>query len=231
MTAARQVAEGEALGLRYGAQPPALRGLNFALDAGSFHFLTGGSGSGKSSLLRLLFMEILPSIGRLRLFGKDVARMRRRERIAARRRIGVIFQDFRLLEHLNVLDNAALPLLASGESARNARARALEVLDWLEMRDHRDAMPSHLSGGEKQRVAIARAVIKKPQLLIADEPTGSVDEQSARRFFSLFRELPKTGTAVLIATHDETLARRYPYPALRLKDGSLAHAAPAAATQ
>ncbi len=167
--------------MRYGAGPEVLRDISFLLAPGSFHFLTGPSGAGKSSLLRLMYLAERPSRGFISLFGRDIAMTPRREMPALRRRIGVVFQDFRLIEHLSAFDNVALPLRVADVPERQVREHVTELLTWVGLADHILAYPATMSGGQQQRVAIARAVIGRPSLLLADEPTGNVDDQIASR--------------------------------------------------
>ena len=210
--------------LNYGSGPDVLRSLNFHLEPGSFHFILGASGAGKSSLLRLMYLAQKPTTGRLRLFGRDVESLIRTDLTLMRRRIGVVFQDFRLLDHLTTVENVALPLMISGVEREKARHQVCELLAWEGLGEHLDAHPPTLSGGQKQRVAIARAVIGRPSLLLADEPTGSVDDRIGLRLLYLFEELNRLGTTVVIATHNETLVSRFHYPAVQLLEGQL-HAA------
>ncbi|MFM8800784.1 MAG: cell division ATP-binding protein FtsE [Tagaea sp.] len=219
----------ERVGLRYGLGPEVLRDVSFALPPGSLHFLTGASGAGKSSLLSLLYLARRPSRGTVQLFGRDVAGLARADFPALRRQIGVVFQDFRLLDHLSVLDNAALPLRVQGIDDAQVREHAAELLVWVGLGDHLDAFPPTLSGGQKQRVAIARAVIGRPRLLIADEPTGNVDDRIAVRLMRLFEELNRLGTTIVIATHNLQLVRESRHPELRLEAGTLARAVKGAA--
>ena len=212
----------ENVGLRYGTDTETLRDLSFALDEGSFHFLTGSSGAGKTSLLRLLFLAQRPSRGLISLFGEDVVTMPRDRLPALRRRIGVVFQDFRLIAHLTAFDNVALPLRIAGVEEDEVRAHVTELLDWVGLSGRSRARPATLSGGEQQRVAIARAVIGRPDLLVADEPTGNVDADMAARLLHLFDELNRLGTTVLVATHDVNLMGRVPgAEMLRLERGTL----------
>ena len=211
----------EDVSLRYDAGPEILSQVSFALDPGSFHFVAGASGAGKSSLLRLLFLGLQPSSGRFSLFGRDVAGLSRDEKALVRRRIGVVFQDFRLLAHLTVVENVALPLRVTGQKGQKIHEHVTELLSWVGLADQLNAFPPTLSGGQQQRVAIARAVIARPSLLLADEPTGNVDDRLAVRLLYLFEELNKLGTTVLIATHNESLVARFSHPVLRLKDGSI----------
>jgi cell division transport system ATP-binding protein len=193
--------------------------VNFHLRPGSFHFLTGPSGAGKTSLLRLLFMSLHPTGGHIYLFNQDVSRISTSKRAQLRRRIGIVFQDFRLLDHLTTWENVALPLRVVGKRISDYREDVTDLLQWVGLGDRMHAYPSILSGGEKQRAAIARAVIGKPELLLADEPTGNVDPQMARRLLRLFIELNRLGTSVLIATHDHQLMRQFKAPRLELHDG------------
>lgn len=209
------------VGLRYGLGPEILQDINFHLEPGSFHFLTGPSGAGKSSLMRLLYLGLRPSRGAITLFDRDVVSAPRSELPALRRRIGVVFQEFRLLDHLSAIDNVALPLRIAGEDVAKSRDHIVELLVWVGLADRLHAFPPALSGGEKQRVAIARAVIARPRLLLADEPTGGVDPDLGRRLMRLFVELNKLGTTVLIATHDERLITPFQGPVLRLDHGRL----------
>jgi cell division transport system ATP-binding protein len=206
----------ESVGLRYDLGPEVLSDVSLRVDAGSFHFLTGPSGSGKSSLLRMFYLAQRPTRGLLRIFGLDIARTPRRQLPALRRRIGVVFQDFRLLDHLTALDNVALPLRIAGAREKLIRDHVGELLRWVGLADRLDALPRALSGGEKQRVAIARAVITRPHLLLADEPTGNVDDQIAMRLMYLLEELNKIGTTVIVATHNLDLVSRFSYPQIDL---------------
>ena len=209
------------VGMRYGIEPEVLRDLNFSIETGSFHFITGASGAGKSSLLRLLYLAHRPSRGLITMFQQDLAIANRRTLTALRRKIGVVFQDFRLLDHLTLRENVALPLKIDGFEATQIESPVKELIDWIGLGTRIDAYASTLSGGEKQRLAIARAVIRRPSLLLADEPTGNVDPGNSLRLFRLFQELNKSGTSVVIATHDESLVSRFDYPQLRLFEGSL----------
>jgi cell division transport system ATP-binding protein len=207
--------------LRYDRGPEILAGVNFQLRPGSFHFLTGPSGAGKTSLLRLLFMTIHPTSGEIHLFNHDVSDITTAKRAQLRRRIGIVFQDFRLLDHLTTWENVALPLRVVGKQISDYREDVTDLLQWVGLGDRMHAYPSVLSGGEQQRAAIARAVIGKPELLLADEPTGNVDPQMARRLLRLFVELNRLGTSVVIATHDHQLMRQYKAPRLELHEGDV----------
>jgi cell division transport system ATP-binding protein len=207
--------------LRYGRGEETLREVSFALEAGSFHFLTGPSGAGKSSLLKLIYRAERPSRGLITLFGQDMAVLPRRQLPLLRRRIGVVFQDFRLLDHLSAFDNAALPLRLAGKPPKTYRNDVAEMLTWVGLGSKLHAMPATLSGGEKQRLAIARAVMGQPDILLADEPTGNVDHEMALRILRLFVELNRQGATVLIASHDRDLVARSGLPELRLEQGRL----------
>jgi len=209
--------------MRYGMGPEVLRDINLHLKPGSFHFLTGPTGAGKSSLLKLLALSHRPSRGLLTLFDHEVNSLKREDLPTFRRKIGVVFQEFRLLNHLSTLDNVALPLRIAGANEEQIYKHVTELLDWVGLGPQIDAKPPTLSGGEKQRVAIARAVINRPQLLIADEPTGSMDPEMGLRLMHLFQELNKLGTTVVIATHDLGLIKRFSNPVLFLKDSTLYH--------
>ena len=207
--------------MRYGRGPDVLTDLNFSLAPGSFHFVTGPSGAGKSSLLKLIYLAAKPSKGLVHLFGKDVARAPASARPALRRRIGVVFQDLVLLEHLSAFDNAALPLRIAGGRPSEYRADVAELLTWVGLGSRMQAMPPTLAGGERQRLAIARAVVNRPEILLADEPTGNVDHDMAVRIFRLFVELNRLGATVLIATHDQDLIARSGRPVLYLENGRI----------
>lgn len=211
----------ENVGLRYGDGPEILRDVSFALRTGDFYFLTGPSGAGKSSLLKLLFLALRPTRGTLRIFGEDVGSLSHSRLPPIRRRIGVVFQEFRLLDHLSTYDNVALPLRVAGRSESSYRRDVMDLLDWVGLAEKSSDLPPVLSGGEKQRAAIARAVIAKPQLLLADEPTGNVDPGLAKRLLHLFLELNRLGTTMLIATHDKGLIRQAERPVLHLEQGVL----------
>ena len=211
--------EFENVGLRYGMGPEVLRDLTFEITPRSFQFLTGPSGAGKTSLIRLLFMSLKPTRGLIKVFGRDTARVGRDDLPGLRRRIGVVFQDFRLLDHLTTYENVALPLRVLGREEASYRANVVDLLEWVGLGERMHAMPPVLSGGEKQRAAIARALITRPEILLADEPTGNVDPPLARRLLRLFVELNRLGTSVLIATHDLTLMDQFDARRIVLADG------------
>lgn len=211
----------ENVGLRYGMGPEVLKDVSFDIKESSFQFLTGASGAGKTSLLRLLFLSLRPTRGLISLFGRDATRLDADEVAALRQRVGLVFQDFRLLDHFTTYENVALPLRVQGHAEARYRKQVIELLHWVGLGDRMHALPPVLSGGEKQRAAIARALIGRPELLLADEPTGNVDPPLARRLLRLFIELHKSGTSVVLATHDVTLMDQYDGRRLVLADGRL----------
>jgi cell division transport system ATP-binding protein len=211
----------ENVGMRYGSGPEVLRDVTFELEGGSFTFLTGLSGAGKTTLLKLIYLAEPPSRGLVSLFGHELATAKRQNLPPLRRRIGVVFQDFRLLNHLSVYDNVALPLRLAGRRDQDYAHDVRELLSWVGLGDRMQAKPPTLSGGEQQRVAIARAVVARPDLLIADEPTGNVDPEMGARLIRLIGELNRLGTTVLIATHDRALIEVTRAREMRLVDGRL----------
>ena len=211
----------ENVGLRYGLGPEVLRDLSFSVEPHSFQFLTGPSGAGKTSLLRLLYLSLKPTRGLISLFDHDVATLSKDSLATLRRRVGIVFQDFRLLDHMTTYENVALPLRVLGKDEASYRHEVVELLRWVGLGERMLALPAVLSGGEKQRAAIARAVIARPHLLLADEPTGNVDPVLARRLLRLFVELNKSGTSVIIATHDIALMDLFDARRLVLHEGRL----------
>ncbi len=210
------------VGLRYGTDREVLSNISFTLFSGRFYFLTGASGAGKTSLLKLLYLAQRPSRGAIRMFGSDVITLPRQKLPDFRRRLGVVFQDFRLVAHLSAYDNVALPLRVSGVREADLRGPVNDMLDWVGLSQRAEAHPATLSGGEQQRVAIARAVIARPDLLIADEPTGNVDPEMALKLLGLFEALNRLGTTVVVATHDVHLLRKVPDSLImRLDKGGL----------
>lgn len=211
----------ENVGLRYGLGREVLSDMTFRINPGSFQFLTGSSGAGKTSLLRLMLMSINPSRGRIKLFSKETSQIPRRDIPYIRRKLGVVFQDFRLLDHLTTYENVALPLRVRGKTESNYRSDVTDLLKWVGLGDRMHAHPPVLSGGEKQRAAIARALIGQPEILLADEPTGNVDPSLAQRLLRLFIELNRSGTSVVIATHDMALMDQFDARRLVINEGRL----------
>ncbi len=215
------IARFENVGLRYGLGPEVLQDVSFELNPGSYHFLVGPSGAGKSSLLKLMYLAHRPSRGLVSLFGREIATASREELPALRRSIGVVFQEYRLLDHLSTFDNVALPLRVAGIRESDIKRHVEELLGWVGLKDHMSARPPTLSGGQKQRASIARAVIARPSLLMADEPTGNVDDRMGYRLMHLFEELNKLGTTIVVATHNEAMVRELGHPVMRLNSGKL----------
>lgn len=209
------------ISLEYIPGKPVLRHVNLHLEAGSFTFISGASGAGKSSLLSMLALSQKATSGVLHLFGSDVTDLPREELPLMRRKIGTVFQDFQLLNHLTVAENVALPLKIMGESRDEIHTKVQELIGWIGLEDLAEMRPPMLSGGQKQRVAIARAVINKPLLILADEPTGNLDHELSMKLMYLFRSLNKVGTTIIFATHDASLMEAFEYPTIYLRDGHL----------
>jgi len=211
----------ENVGLRYGLGREVLSDLSFQIAPNSFQFLTGPSGAGKTSLLRLMLLSLRPTRGLVHVFDKEASKIPPKQMPVIRRKIGVVFQDFRLLNHLTTYENVALPLLVRGKMETEYRKDVSDLLDWVGLGDRMHVLPPVLSGGEKQRAAIARALIDQPDVLLADEPTGNVDPPLARRLLRLFIELHRSGTSVVIATHDLSLMDQFDARRLVLNSGRL----------
>lgn len=211
----------EHVGLRYGIGPEVLADVNFTLAPGSFHFLTGPSGAGKTSLMTLMYLGRKPTRGLVSMFGQNINGMSRAQLSAIRQKIGVVFQEFRLLPHLSAFDNVALPMRISGHPESEVKSNVDELLEWVGLGDYKNALPLTLSGGQQQRVAIARAVIARPKLLLADEPTGNLDDDIGFRLMHLFEQLNRMGTTIVIATHSQSIMERFGHPRLVLEDGRL----------
>ncbi len=196
-----------------------LHDVNFTLQSGSYHFLTGLSGAGKTSLITLMYLGNIPTRGNITMLGQDIKKAKREELFALRQRIGVVFQDFRLLPHLSTFDNVALPLRILGRPDDEINAHVNELLDWVGLGKHKEHLPKKLSGGQQQRVAIARAVIGRPKLLLADEPTGNLDDEIGFRLMGLFEQLNRMGTTIVIATHNPQIIEQFGHPCLTLNNG------------
>jgi cell division transport system ATP-binding protein len=215
------VARLENIGKRYNAGTPILSDISLSLDSGGFCLLTGAGGAGKTTLLKMISLAERPSSGRLTLFGSDTGRLDRGARAALRRRIGIVFQDVRVVEDWSVADNVALPLRIAGAARRDIARNVPELLAWLGLEKQINAPVSRLSGGERQLVAVARAIVGRPELLIADEPTGAVDQETALLLAQILQSMNRLGTAVLVATRDAAFARHLGEPTLRLENGTL----------
>ena len=211
----------EHVSLNYNREREVFRDVNVSLEEGSFYFLTGPSGSGKTSFLKLIYMGIAPSYGSVRVFGTSLGEISPRNIPCLRQSIGIVFQDCFMLNHLSVVENVALPLRFRGVKEDQANQNAIELLNWVGLGSHLNCYPDVLSGGQQQRAAIARAVINRPTLILADEPTGNVDQENSERIFHLFEELNNRGTTVILATHDRSLANMHAYPELVIYDHSI----------
>jgi cell division transport system ATP-binding protein len=211
----------EHVGLRYGVGPEVLSDINFTLEAGSFHFLCGPSGAGKTSLMNLLYLGKKPSRGALSMFGQNVSNLSREQLVPLRQRIGVIFQDFRLLNHLSAFDNVALPMRINSRTETEIKSNVSELMEWVGLGDCMHRLPATLSGGQQQRIAIARAVITRPRLLLADEPTGNLDDEIGMKLMHLFDQLNRMGTTIVVATHNLQILERFNHPRLILNGGGL----------
>ena len=210
--------EMEKLALTFGRSKPLFRDLDLKIEEGSFQFLMGPSGAGKSSLLKMIYLDQLPTSGTLRAFDVNIADLSMDQRALLRRKIGVVFQDFRLIENLTALENVSLPLKVQGIHNKQRQEEAIELLEWVGLKDYLKALPAEMSGGQQQRVAIARAIISRPKLLLADEPTGNVDDDIAMRLIYLFEQLHKSGATIIVATHNHALSASFPYDELIIRD-------------
>ena len=199
----------------------AIEKANLELKKGSFHFLCGPSGAGKTTLFKMMYLEILPTSGELNVLDRKISKLSRKEIANLRRHMGIVFQDFRLLNKLTVWENVALPLSILGELSNQQKQAVDDILDWVGLKGKINDHPNKLSGGEKQRVAIARAVVNRPQILIADEPTGNVDAAMGKKIMHLLCELNNHGTTVLVATHDRELINSFKYPEIHINDGKI----------
>jgi cell division transport system ATP-binding protein len=219
LAAGRPVLVFEGVHKAYRADAPVLRGLSLEIARGEFVFITGNSGAGKSTLLRLLYAEESVDAGRILFLGREIARLTPSSIPYLRRNLGIVFQDFRLVENWSVLDNVALPLEVLGLPARTIRQRVGAVLERVGLSGRGHERAGHLSGGEQQRVAIARAIVSEPALLLADEPTGNLDPQLALDILGLLEDINETGVTVLFATHDRTLLDVRPRRVVVLDEG------------
>lgn len=209
------------VGLVYPGGHHVLHDLNHVIYAGSFSFITGVSGAGKSTFLRLIFRSMIASEGSVRVFGRDVSRLTVNEIPLFRQRMGLVLSDCPLFSHLSALDNVALALKLNGSDIKKARQHARELLQWVGLENHLNDFPTTLSDGQKQRIAVARAIINRPLLLIADEPTGNLDQDSGYRLIRLFEELNKLGTTIIVATHNKAMIADFSYPELEIVHGQI----------
>lgn len=195
--------------------------INFTLGIGEFCYVIGRTGAGKSSFLKLLYSDIKPDEGIIRVADYEVSTLKTKDVPYLRRRIGIVFQDFQLLPDRNVFENVAFALRVTGQKKKFIKNRVLEVLGLVGLSHKRKAMPNDLSGGEQQRVVIARALANEPRLLLADEPTGNLDPEASSSIMELLKQINHRGMAVLMVTHDYDMVRRYPYRTVQIKDGKL----------
>lgn len=205
----------------YGNEWTGLENVSLRIEKGDFVYLVGPSGAGKSTVLRLIYMDIFPTEGEVNVLGKNASRIRRGEIPFIRRKIGVIFQDFKLLKDRNVFDNVMFALEVTRCPARVRKKKALETLTALGIVHRRNEYPYSLSGGEQQRVAIARALVREPLILLADEPTGNVDDTSGKEIVELLNEINRSGTAVVMATHKLELAEKSPHRIIHMEKGRI----------
>lgn len=211
----------ENIDYRYNNEENVLQNVSFTLEAGSYHYLTGPSGSGKTSLINLLNLGNFPHKGKITMFGQKIDQQSRAELSNIRKTIGVVFQDFRLIKHLNAFDNVALPLRIQNQQKNVIEKNVNELLQWVGLGGFEHKRPLELSGGQQQRIAIARAVISQPKLLLADEPTGNLDDEIGFRLMHLFEQLNQMGTTIVIATHNPQIIQKFRHPFLQLQNGTV----------
>ena len=205
----------------YGGSTKALESVTLAIEKGEFVFIVGPSGAGKSTLIKLLYREETPSTGQVVVLGKDLTKIRRREIPFLRRRIGVVFQDFKLLEDKTIGENISFALEVTGTPTREIKKRVAQVLNLVGLKDRRDAYPNELSGGEQQRIAIARALVRNPDVLLADEPSGNLDPKTAHEIFSLLERANMYGTTVVVATHAQDMVNLFKKRVIELRNGTV----------
>jgi len=214
--------EAKSLGMKYGkGKQLALDNINFSIDRGEFVFFVGSSGAGKSTLLKLIIRELKPTEGMLKVFNRDVSRLPRHRLPYLRRNIGMVFQDFRLMEERTVYDNVAFAMIVTGSSRREIKRRVPHVLNLVGLQDKAKAKITDLSGGEQQRVGLARAIANRPAMIIADEPTGNLDPGTALDIMNLLRSINLRGTTVLVATHNRDIVDRFKKRVIYLENGRL----------
>ncbi len=205
--------------LSYPSGVTALRGVNLEIEKQEFVFMVGSTGGGKSSILRCIYRDVIPQEGKVLIFKKDVAKMTPREVPYLRRRVGVIFQDFLLISHKSVYANVAFALEVRGASQKTVRQLVPEALEWVGIAHKMRAYPDELSGGEQQRVCIARALVNKPDILLADEPTGNLDPDTSIGIIELLMKINSWGTTLAVATHNENIVNQFKTRTIRVEHG------------
>ena len=196
-----------------------LTDVSFNISGGAFYFLSGASGAGKTTLLRLIYQLHKPLRGQIKLFGKNTAELTRDDIADMRHKMAIVFQEYSLLSHMNVFDNVALPLRVRGISEQKVKKLVAKVLDWVGLGKFADVKPMELSGGQQQRVSVARAIIIQPSILLADEPTGNLDDENAARLMELFIQMNKLfGTTIILATHNKKLMETYKFPVINVEN-------------
>ena len=220
------------VGARYDNNPDILTDVSFNIGAGSFYFLSGASGAGKTTLLRLIYMLHRPCRGTVKLFGKITNNMTRDEITAIRHKMAIVFQEYSLLSHMSVFDNVALPLRVRGMDESKIKKLVTKTLEWVGLGKFADANPKTLSGGQQQRVSVARAIILQPAIMLADEPTGNLDDENASRLMELFIQMNKMfGTTIILATHNSKLMETYKFPVMHVENHKLNFVGTRAAAQ
>lgn len=216
---------------RYDNGREVLADVSFNISAGAFYFLSGASGAGKTTLLRLIYQLHRQSRGQIKLFGRSVSELSRDEIIKMRRKMAIVFQEYSLISHLSVFDNIAMPLRVRGVAEKIVRKKTAQVLKWIGLSAYANILPLNLSGGQQQRVSVARAIITSPEILLADEPTGNLDDDSARKLMELFIQMnAKFGTTIILATHSTGLMNTYKFPKILVADHRVRFAGDAAAS-
>ena len=194
-----------------------LSDVSFNISSGSFYFLTGPSGAGKTTLLRLIYQLHKPATGQIRLFGKECDKLSRDDISMLRHKMAIVFQEYSLISHMTVFDNVALPLRVRGVNNEKIKKLVSKTLEWVGLGKYADSYPKELSGGQQQRVSVARAIIIQPAILLADEPTGNLDDENASRLMELFTQMNKMfGTTIVLATHNRKLLETYHFPVISI---------------
>lgn len=210
------------VGARYDNDSDILTDVSFNIGTGAFYFLSGASGAGKTTLLRLIYLLHKPCRGIIKLFGKQTNNMTRDEIAEVRHKMAIVFQEYSLLSHISVFDNVALPLRVRGIAEDKIKKIVTKTLDWVGLAKYADANPKTLSGGQQQRVSVARAIIVQPAIMLADEPTGNLDDENASRLMELFIQMNKMfGTTIILATHNSKLMETYKFPVMHIENHKL----------